>query len=264
MGIPSCRFLDRNHDQFTCPICLEVAADPVAVNGCDHIFCQTCIDSDELKKCPTCQVGFKNPKWNEIERISRRIYLDLRMKCLNPSCDETLTPSDYKNHDENCPITFDTCKDCGFKVHRGSNNDHSCIKVLKAELMKTREEIEEKRERIVTFERPMISNMALITLVIIGLAIVCAVATAHVNLTKAWVEKGLREEIENREIMMKNERERMENLIYFCVKVRDYNINHRALGLDGLSHWDITSDRRKDIVKWCDKEYEEFKNRNGI
>ena len=63
---------------------------------------------------------------------------------------------------------------------------------------------------------------------------------------------------------MKNERERMEHLIYFCSKVHDYNINDPALGLDGLHHFNITPDRRKKIVEWCDKEYEEFKNKNGI
>ena len=80
----------------------------------------------------------QDPKWNEIKGALKRVYADLRMKCLNPSCDKGLTPSDYKYHDENCSITFEICKDCGFKTRRGPNNDHSCIQVLKAELMKTR------------------------------------------------------------------------------------------------------------------------------
>ena len=163
MGLPSRRFLDRNYDQFICTICLDVSDDLVAVNGCDHIFCRSCIDSNELKKCPTCQAGFKDPKFEIIKSATTRVYYDLRMKRINPSCDKVLIPSDYKYHDDNCEITFDTCKDCGFRVHdekcpvtfdtckdcdfkarRGSKSDHFCAKVLKGdeELFIERKEVE--------------------------------------------------------------------------------------------------------------------------
>lgn len=108
---------DRNHDQFICTVCLDVSDNLVVMNGCDRIFCRSCSDSNELKKCPTFQVGFKDPQFESIKSATARVYYDLRMKCINPSCDMVLIPSDYKYHDDNNNITFDTCKDCGFKVH---------------------------------------------------------------------------------------------------------------------------------------------------
>ena len=148
MGIPSCRFVDRSHDQFTCTICLDVASNPVAITDCEHVFCLSCIGSDQIAKCPTCQAPFTEPKWSELKGALKRIYYDLNVKCLNPSCDQrlttsnnpscdqSLTTSNYEDHDENCPTTFDICKDCEFKVRRAEGTKHSCVRVLKGELEK--------------------------------------------------------------------------------------------------------------------------------
>lgn len=147
MGIPSCRFVDRHHDQFTCTICLDVASNPVAVTDCDHIFCLACIDSDQFEKCPTCQSAFKETKWSGLKGTLKRIYYDLNMKCLNPSCDQPLTTSNYEDHDENCPITFNVCEDCGFKVRRAEGTEHSCVRVLKDELAEMKEKFESELEK---------------------------------------------------------------------------------------------------------------------
>ena len=117
----------------------------------DHLFCKACIGLGVVR-CPSCNGKFKDPKWNDIKGALKRVYDDLRMKCLNPSCDKVLVPSDYKYHDENCPITFEICKDCGFKTRRGPNNDHSCIQVLKAEQVASNKKIGQL-EQIIQSER---------------------------------------------------------------------------------------------------------------
>ena len=131
MGIPSCRFTERNHELFTCTVCLDVAEDPVVVTGCEHIFCRKCVEKEGMAKCPTCQQPFKNPKWGEIKGFTQRSYLDLRVKCLNPSCGQVLDANSFAAHDLNCPATFEFCKECGLKSRRGSENEHSCIQVIK-------------------------------------------------------------------------------------------------------------------------------------
>ena len=77
MGIPSCRFTERNHELFTCTVCLDVAEDPVVVTGCEHIFCRKCVEKEEMVKCPTCQEPFKEPKWNETERFQLKRVVPL-------------------------------------------------------------------------------------------------------------------------------------------------------------------------------------------
>ena len=131
MGIPSCRFSDRNHEQFTCTVCLDVAEDPVMVSDCEHIFCRKCVDIEGLDKCPSCQEPFKQPKWGSLKGFSKRVYLDLKVKCLNPSCGHDMDTSNFNEHASVCPITFEFCKECGLKSRRGSENEHSCIQVIK-------------------------------------------------------------------------------------------------------------------------------------
>lgn len=247
MGIPSCRFLDRHHDQFICTICLDVSADPVAIIGCDHVFCYTCISSMKLGKCPTCQTPFKDSKWNQIEGISRRIYLDLRMKCLNPSCDKVLTPSDYKYHDENCEITFDTCKDCGFKTRRCPNNDHSCVQVLKAELVSNSKKIEEMKTRMRTEVEKMMEDRKN--------------ETERMDKRMKEMEKRMKEKEDEMGRKLQVERKRIEHLMYICMRFRgryyEDNGNPIGLHLDGLTN---SLDFHQKMIKWFDEQFEKMKN----
>lgn len=131
MGIPSCRFLDKMHEEFLCTVCTDVAIDPVTVNDCEHIFCRECISSDQICRCPTCQQSLKAPKWNELKGAIKRCYLGLRVKCLNPSCNQTLDVTTFESHDMACTVTFQFCPDCNFKSRRCETTGHSCTKVLK-------------------------------------------------------------------------------------------------------------------------------------
>lgn len=144
MGIPSCRFVDKVHEEFTCPICIEVAIDPVLINDCQHISCRKCIDGSELAKCPTCQVSFKDPKWKEMEGLNQRVYLALEVKCLNPSCKDKLDVKTYSGHDGTCPITFDFCLDCGYKFRRGSSGVHSCSQQIRLDQLQS--ELDEMKQ----------------------------------------------------------------------------------------------------------------------
>ena len=104
MGIPSCRFTDRNHEQFSCTVCLDVAEDPIVVNDCEHIFCRKCVDIEGLNKCPSCQEMFKAPKWTNLKGALKRVYLDLKVKCLNSSCDHNMDLSNFDEHDMVCTV----------------------------------------------------------------------------------------------------------------------------------------------------------------
>ena len=149
MGIPSCRFTVQNHEQFVCTVCLDVSEDPIVVNDCEHIFCRRCIENDGLVKCPTCQEPFKEPKWSELKGLGKRIYLDMKIKCLNPSCDHVLDATNFADHDGNCSITFAVCDECGFKNKRSSNDVHSCAKEIKRQFqLRSNEELLEMKQEL--------------------------------------------------------------------------------------------------------------------
>ena len=146
MGIPSCRFTDRLHEQFLCPVCLDVAEDPVVVTNCEHIFCKKCVDIESIANCPSCQEPLTEPKWGQMKGGLKRIYFHLRVKCLNPSCGHDMDISNFKEHDTKCPITFEFCKECGLKSRRGAGNEHSCIQVIKDHYEGKLEQLEQKME----------------------------------------------------------------------------------------------------------------------
>lgn len=145
MGIPSCRFVDQVHEEFTCAVCLDVAVDPAVANDCAHIFCFNCIIGTELTKCPTCLEPIENPKWIGLEGLNQRVYLAMGVKCLNPSCKEQLNVETYLDHDNKCPITFKFCSDCGYKNRRGSSNVHSCSQQVRLDQLEN--QLAEERRR---------------------------------------------------------------------------------------------------------------------
>lgn len=164
MGIPSCRFVSDQHEQFICAICLDVSDNPVVTKECEHIFCASCINSTELIRCPACNQELESAAGNSeatrvISGLLRRVYYNMKLRCLNPTCDTVLLISDYENHDASCPITFDICNDCEFKQRRSPDNNHSCVKVLKFEnkiLIKEQDEIRQDNENL----RQEVENVA--------------------------------------------------------------------------------------------------------
>lgn len=134
---------------------MDVAENPVALNNCEHIFCLKCIDNEGLVKCPSCQGPILNgrlyqllrmPKWHGLEGGLLKWYKGLRIKCLNSSCDQILTANNVTVHDNSCPITFETCDDCGHKSKRGSSNVHSCDQQRKLVDMEKRWQLMRQRE----------------------------------------------------------------------------------------------------------------------
>lgn len=157
-ALPSCRFMDKMHEEFVCSVCLEVALEPVAVNDCEHIFCRQCIDAEEITRCPTCQEPLKDPKWYKLRGAIKRCYFGLVLKCLNPDCDQKLDVKTFVKHDNYCDITFDFCDDWNYESRRSESNEHSCGKVLKEfyesklnevkfELDQLKEQFKEERKR---------------------------------------------------------------------------------------------------------------------
>lgn len=136
MGIPTCRFIGDKHELFVCAICLDVAADPVATNDCDHMFCNSCLEEADSAQCPSCREELKNPKWSPIKGSIKRIYTNLQLKCLTDSCAHVLDTSSYAYHDENCAFAFKNCDECGCKIKwvRDGREEHSCIKILQKKI----------------------------------------------------------------------------------------------------------------------------------
>lgn len=163
MGIPIERFSESVQDSvqhIICTFCLDVAEDPGLVNGCEHIFCRSCLEGQDVSKCPTCQEPLKDSKWSAINGLLRRIYLKLTIKCINyPDCEAVLDASNYKNHDATCDLRnlFYICPHgCGYRTRIDANNDvhHSCtqqvqLKDLKMEVGQVKKMVNDMKNNLI-------------------------------------------------------------------------------------------------------------------
>ena len=225
MGIPSYRFSDRHHEQFTCTVCLDVAEDPVAVTDCEHIFCKKCVDIEGLSKCPSCQQQLKKPKWADLKGGFKRVYLDLKVKCLNSSCDHELDISNFLEHDLVCPITFEFCKECGLQSRRGAENDHSCIQVIKddyeGKLEQLKVQMEQKIEEKMAIMKEQLKE---------ELTQNMGPTVEEVMKLKNEMEQKMEQKENETEEKLKKERQRYEDFIAIAVTTRngfnnDWNIS---------------------------------------
>lgn len=138
MGIDKKRFISNveiSIDKFLCGICHDVVSDPILTSGCEHYFCRQCVTVN-FKICPTC--GTECEGFINVGSALKRIYSNIKIKCIYASCDAILTLENYIQHERKCPQGFYECPyDCGFKLRLSLDEEqrkHSCIEVLKSKI----------------------------------------------------------------------------------------------------------------------------------
>lgn len=86
-----------------CPICLELAKDPVEHFVCDGIFCRECLS--QTNRCPMCRDLLTDRNVKRLNRhLKNDIYDEIQIRCPNYSrgCHQICTLT-------NCSIHRDTC-----------------------------------------------------------------------------------------------------------------------------------------------------------
>ena len=128
MGIRKELFLKDDFDIFVCPVCEEVAFDPVVASCCEAIFCSACFN--DTIKCGSCHKPFSESiKSSPFQKQLDFIYQRLKLKC--EDCGQEMTIRDKADHD--CPARLFDCIKCGFCDHVPRGEKHDCIVWLKAE-----------------------------------------------------------------------------------------------------------------------------------
>ena len=118
-------------EQFECSLCKDVAEDPKLTLCCESMVCSACHTNTLLKEgnyfIPNCD-SEHNVDLVDMQRLLRKLYSKLIVKCLNEGCTETVTVMSHREHELNC--SFRRCTICEVKdVHQ----DHNCIESLKRE-----------------------------------------------------------------------------------------------------------------------------------
>lgn len=89
--------------------------EPYECHGCGKLFCKVCIHGWSAKnpdtKCPNrCTANNITPIFS---KALMRLYANLDIKCISPTCKQTLKLSDLVKHEQKCLIVkcwnYDIC-----------------------------------------------------------------------------------------------------------------------------------------------------------
>ena len=108
-------------EEFTCPICMDVAEDAVETSCCHHIFCEECLVDVRNNCCPQCRA----PLSAQPSHLARRLIGNMPVACPY-KCDAKVTRSELKSHSNNCPQRMYDCPSpkCGFKALKEEFANH--------------------------------------------------------------------------------------------------------------------------------------------
>ena len=138
MGIKKELFLSDNYDIFVCPVCEEVAADPVVASCCEATFCNECFSGAmkcDTDSCSGCNHQFSyGIKTSLLQKQLNIIYQRLQLKC--EECDQETTIGGLNEHD--CPAKTFNCSKCDFNDHVPKGETHDCVVWLKNQVYRLR------------------------------------------------------------------------------------------------------------------------------
>ena len=145
MGIDKSRFVDDNHKIFICPVCEDVADNPVLLNCCESFVCTSCHTNETNGySFPACGENHdKSSKLIGIQKQLRELYSRLKLKCIYDECHEILLLENHSQHESNCKSR--KCAKCGSK---DVGEDHNCVDWLKSENKRLKNEIEQVRKQL--------------------------------------------------------------------------------------------------------------------
>ncbi|AYV77934.1 MAG: tnf receptor-associated factor 4b [Edafosvirus sp.] len=138
-----------------CPVCMNVLDRPVCLDGCRHMFCETCFKNwlekndedddawgDTDKKCPVCKIKFKKYCRSESHEL---ILKNIKFKCPYEGCSYCEKEELLSIHLEKCEFGISTCKICKIEYMTITPHYIDCILCGKKECSET---IDEHQENI--------------------------------------------------------------------------------------------------------------------
>jgi hypothetical protein len=89
-------------DIITCPICQNLVWDIVDCDQCGNLFCRNCIKDATTKVGDSCPICRKSPFQSTECKALKKIFANIKLKCPNKPCQESIEYSDYLFHQEKC------------------------------------------------------------------------------------------------------------------------------------------------------------------
>ena len=123
-------YLNSLGDIYKCCICQKIMLNPVECELCGHNFCFNCLNSSN------CPFGCKTKKINKASLSIYNILNNIKFKCSNIGCTESLEYSETEKHFEECPYQRVKCENEGCDkiilrkdILEHNRNECQCIKI---------------------------------------------------------------------------------------------------------------------------------------
>ena len=110
--------LKKNLEDLVCPICHEIASEPVQTS-CGHLFCGECLKGSS---CPVCRQQYTSMP----DHFNTRRIKGLKVECPNSGCSWKGELGDLEGHFTTCPYESVPCpNNCGGKIVRFLLDDNT-------------------------------------------------------------------------------------------------------------------------------------------
>ena len=100
-------YLNSLGDIYKCSLCQKIMLNPVECELCGHDFCFNCLNSSN------CPFGCKTKKINKASLSIYNILNNIKFKCANIGCTESLEYSEVEKHFKECPYQRIKCENEG-------------------------------------------------------------------------------------------------------------------------------------------------------
>ncbi|CAG2164436.1 unnamed protein product [Oppiella nova] len=111
----------READEFTCGICLQIFREPTVVPCCRHTYCRECISRwlANTNTCPNDRRGLIASQLYDPQRLVTNLLAKLHIQChfYAQGCDAVLELQCLDSHADSCPCNpCRQCPDCGLRM----------------------------------------------------------------------------------------------------------------------------------------------------
>ena len=124
-GIDLSRVINKDYllslgDFYKCNLCSKIMVNPTDCESCGHSFCNECISKSN------CPFGCDKKAFKPASMGIKNLLNNLKFKCSNEGCKETIEYIDVKTHDNICPFQIMICpnKDCEEQLLKKNLENH--------------------------------------------------------------------------------------------------------------------------------------------
>ena len=105
----------------SCQICKEIPLNPITCKNCETIYCNECLNNNNIKKC---NINCERFEKKDLSNLLKKLLSKIKLRCYfyESGCEEIILFKNFINHIKNCEYSEYICSNCQF-----FGNKRQCI-----------------------------------------------------------------------------------------------------------------------------------------